>query len=109
MRIITRRRLRDLSARTRDAARPLGEWEDIVLLAGWRTPADVKATFGKRVDFVKTDRTGSSVAVFDIAGNKYRLVTAIHYLKEFPELGRVYVLRVMTHHEYDTNNWKAEL
>ena len=111
MRIITRRRLREFSVppNRRDAARPLREWEDLASVAAWTTPADVKATFGKRVDFVETRKTGNTVAVFDIAGNKYRLIAAIHYLKPFPELGRVYVLRILTHAEYDRNQWKAEL
>jgi mRNA interferase HigB len=42
--------------------------------------------------------------IFDIAGNKYRLITAIHYDKL-----RVYVLRVFTHKEYDVENWQEEL
>jgi mRNA interferase HigB len=111
MRIITRRRLRDFAAQSshRDAARPLADWADLVSLAAWKSPADVKSTFGKRVDFVKTLRTGATVAVFDVAANKYRLIAAIHYLDEFPELGRVYVLRILTHREYDRNEWKREL
>jgi mRNA interferase HigB len=44
------------------------------------------------------------VAVFNIHGNKYRLIAAIHY--DYP---RVFVLRVLTHREYDTNRWKKEL
>ena len=63
----------------------------------------MKRSFGARVDFVKVD-SGNTVAVFDITNNKYRLGAAIHY--DYP---RVFVLRVMTHPEYDRNRWKQEL
>jgi mRNA interferase HigB len=42
--------------------------------------------------------------VFNIAGNKYRLVTAIHYNRQI-----VYTLRVMTHAEYSRDKWKEQL
>jgi mRNA-degrading endonuclease HigB of HigAB toxin-antitoxin module len=58
--------------------------------AAWRSFADVRATFGQ-TDQVKL-RSGQTVCVFDIGGNKFRLVAFISYAK-----GKVYVLRVMTH------------
>jgi mRNA interferase HigB len=44
------------------------------------------------------------VVVFNIGGNAYRLVAAIHYNKQV-----VYVLRIMTHAEYDRGEWKKQL
>lgn len=44
------------------------------------------------------------MTVFDIGGNKYRLVTAIHYNRQL-----IYVLRIMTHAEYDKEKWKEQL
>jgi mRNA interferase HigB len=44
------------------------------------------------------------VAVFDIGGNKFRLIAAIHYNKQI-----VYVLRILTHREYDDQKWKRDL
>jgi mRNA interferase HigB len=44
------------------------------------------------------------VAVFDVGGNKYRLIAALHY-----DYARAFVLRVMTHREYDKARWKEEL
>lgn len=76
---------------------PLRQWYAKTLSAQWNTPADVKRTFGGNVDFVKV-RSGSTLAVFD------RLIAAIHY-----DFGRVFVLRVMTHREYDLDHWKREL
>jgi len=51
-------------------------------------------------------RSGQTVCVFDIGGNKFRLIAFISYRK-----GKVYVLRVMAHKEYDRSNqrWKEEL
>jgi mRNA interferase HigB len=41
--------------------------------------------------------------VFNIGGNKYRLIARILFAKQ-----RVYILKVMTHSEYDEDKWKAE-
>lgn len=110
MRLISRKRLRDFWSQPgrADAREPLLAWQEDVELAVWQTPADAKATFGKRIDFVKTRGTRTTVAVFDIGGNKYRLVGAIHYLQAYPRKGRVYVLRVMTHEEYDDDAWRDD-
>ena len=86
-----------------DAEKSLTQWYDITDSAEWRNPAEVKQSFGATVDFVKV-RSGNTVAVFDIHNNKYRLVAAIHY--DHP---RVFVLRIMTHKDYDRNHWKDEL
>ena len=50
---------------------------------------------------VKSRRT---TVVFNIGGNKYRLVAAIHY-----NTGRVYILRIFTHVQYDRDPWKELL
>jgi mRNA interferase HigB len=39
-----------------------------------------------------------------VAGNKFRLVTAIHYNRQI-----VYILRIMTHAEYSRAKWKEQL
>src|SRR4051812_47820827 len=103
VRIISKTKLRDFWTATpaqRGARKPLMIWHDIVAGAAWRSPADVKEVFGVNVDLVKVD-SGNTVYVFDIHGNKYRLIAAIHFLQNHPEHGRVYVLRILTHAEYD--------
>ena len=50
--------------------------------------------------FPSTDKVGD-VFVFDIAGNKLRLIAAIHFNK-----GRVFIRAVLTHKEYDQGGWK---
>ena len=92
MRIISRKRLRDFATKHIDAAGPLDDWYRIVRTADWRTPADVKRTFGT-ASFV------GDVVVFNICGNKYRLSVNIRY-----RFHAVYIRRVMTHTEYDDGN-----
>ena len=86
-----------------DACKPLTQWYDIADSIQWKNPAQVKQSFGAAVDFVKV-KSGNTVAVFDIHSNKYRLIASIHY--DYP---RVFVLRIMTHEEYDKNYWRYEL
>jgi mRNA interferase HigB len=83
--------------------RELTAWYVVADAAEWKDPADVKAKYGVRVDFVKV-KSGNTVAVFDIQNNEVRLIAAIHY--DHP---RVFVLRVLDHEEYDTDRWKEEL
>jgi mRNA interferase HigB len=55
-----------------------------------------------KADFGKASLDGNCV-VFNIGGNKYRLVTRILYSSQ-----KVFVLKVMTHEEYDEDKWKDE-
>src|SRR5580700_10045648 len=103
MRIIKPSTLRRFWMKHKNAERELAKWIRTTRFATWRSPADVKNSFGARVDFVRV-ASGHTVAVFDIASNIFRLVAAIHY--DFP---RVFVLRIFDHEEYDEGNWKEEL
>ncbi len=103
MRVITQRRLREFWQTYPDAKGELEKWHEIATAAHWKNPAEVKGAFGVRVDFVKVS-SNETVSVFDIFNNKYRLIAAIHY--NYP---RVFVLRILTHKQYDTNKWKKEL
>ena len=111
MRIISESRLREFweaNPQQQNAERPLRLWKKVVKGAAWENPAGVKRSFGENVDFVQSDH-GSDLTVFNIHGNHYRLIAAIHYLPHHFQKGRVYVLRILTHAEYDTNQWKREL
>ena len=90
MRIISRRRLREFWEGHPDAERPLNTWYGIVKTKTYNTPHEVKQ------DFASASFLGGSRTVFDIGGNKYRLVVDMRY-----DLGRVYVREVLTHDEYD--------
>jgi mRNA interferase HigB len=86
-----------------DAAAALAAWRQTVAAATWRNPADVRRTYGS-ADPVVPVASGRRVAVFNIRGNRYRLVAAVDY-----QLGICNVLRVMTHEEYGRNRWKDVL
>lgn len=91
MRIIARRTLKAFWSVHNQAEAPLTAWYVAVSRADWRSPADVKAMFGTSVDFL-----GDNRVVFDIAGNKYRLVVHVAY-----PFRTVLVKFVGTHAEYD--------
>ena len=55
-----------------------------------------------RKTFSSADRV-HNLTVFDIGGNKYRLIAAIHYNRT-----KVYIRSVMTHKEYDKDKWKMD-
>ncbi len=50
--------------------------------------------------FASADYVGG-LTVFDLGGNKYRLITSIHYNRR-----KVYIRNILTHAEYDRNHWK---
>jgi mRNA interferase HigB len=104
VRVIAWRALREFGERWPAAGEPLRAWYKAASAATWRNFADAKATFGQ-TDQAKV-ASGQTVCIFDIGGNKFRLVAFISYAK-----GKVYILRVMTHKEYDKGNqgWKDEL
>ncbi len=73
------------------AEKPLRAWYALVWKAEWTGPPDVKEQFGASVDFVADNRM-----IFDIGGNKYRLIVHAAYRYK-----RVLVKFVGTHAEYD--------
>ena len=100
MRVISKSRLKQFWGEPgRDAAEgPLRAWYTHVnnKAIAWQTWADVRAAFAT-ASFV------GNCVVFNIGGNKYRLITRILYPSQ-----KVFILKVMTHEEYDENKWKEE-
>ena len=90
VRIIARRTPREFWERHSDAEQPLRAWYHDTRNADWRTPADVKRVYAN-ASVVCENRV-----VFNIGGNKYRLVAAINYAFRI-----CYVRFVGTHHAYD--------
>jgi len=76
------------------AEKPLQAWYRLMESEVFRDFNHLKATFAS-ADYV------DGLTVFDIGGNKYRLIAAIHYNRR-----KVYIRAVLTHAEYDTNAWK---
>ena len=91
MQIIALRTLPQFWERHLQAETPIKVWYGAASKAIWKSPADVKSLFGGSVDFV-----GDNRAIFDIAGNKYRLIVHISYAYR-----RVLVKFIGTHAEYD--------
>ncbi|MGN7982611.1 type II toxin-antitoxin system HigB family toxin [Burkholderia sp. 22313] len=92
MRVISNKALVDFAAIHADASVPLQMWRRTIEGSFFTNFADVKKAFNA------TDKVGSFY-VFDIGGNKYRLIAAIHFNTQ-----KLYVREVMTHKEY--NKWK---
>ena len=76
------------------AEKPLQVWYRLMESQVFRDFNHLKETFSS-ADYV------DGLTVFDISGNKFRLITAIHYNRR-----KVYIRDVLTHTEYDRNAWK---
>ena len=93
MRVIAKRTLREFwqsDARYGDAQGPIEAWHAEVLKASWQTPQEVKAQF-RSASVLKGGRV-----VFNIAGNKYRLIVAFDYERQ-----TCFVKFIGTHAQYD--------
>lgn len=99
MRIISLKRVREFAADHPPAKRPLAAWAKATAAATWHSFAELKQTFGS------ADAVGNCVVV-DVGGNKYRLAGRVLYARAGTPLpGVVYVLRIMTHADYDRDPW----
>jgi mRNA interferase HigB len=100
MRVISKARLKIFweIPGCRDSEGSLRAWYTHVnsRTVAWQSWGEVKADFG-------TASLVGSCVVFNIGGNKYRLATRILYPSQ-----KVFVLKVMTHEEYDLDKWKDE-
>jgi mRNA interferase HigB len=98
MRVIAKPALREFWKRFPDAEEPLEAWYHLMRRREYANPNQLKAEFG----------TASLLAdghvVFNVGGNKYRLVVHIRY-----ELGIIFIKRVLTHAEYDRLNAEGTL
>lgn len=93
MRIIAKRTLREFwesASQYVDSEEPLKAWYREAKQANWQTPADVKAQYCN-ASILKNSRT-----VFNIAGNKYRLVVEINYSIQI-----IFIRFIGTHQDYD--------
>ncbi|MFH0822955.1 MAG: type II toxin-antitoxin system HigB family toxin [Pseudomonadota bacterium] len=74
----------------------LQEWfRNVHQLAAESFP-ELRGTFGS-ADYV------DGFTIFDVGGNRYRIVAVIHYDKQ-----RLYIRQVMTHAEYDRKHWRRK-
>jgi mRNA interferase HigB len=101
-RVVSPSRLKEYSARFPTAKPSLMHWLKTVRRAEWQNPAELKESFVE-LDPVIVD-SGRTVYVFNIEHNRHRLIAAIHFNTQ-----TVYVLRIMTHKEYDRKQWMRDL
>jgi mRNA interferase HigB len=92
VRVISNKRLVDFAALHPNATAPLKVWRKCIEATRFEHFAHLRTTFGS------VDRVGRFF-VFDIGGNKFRLIAAIHFDRQL-----AYVREVMTHAAYD--RWK---
>jgi len=103
VRVISPKRLRQFwQGGHANSEAPLKEWLKLTEHAWWSDITDLRGTF-PHADAVGV-KSGRFVTVFNVGGNAYRLIAAVHYNTQI-----VYVLRVMTHAEYDKDKWKGQL
>lgn len=95
VRLISRKALKTFWQSHKDAENALKFWATAVQRAAWKNFTDVKRTFNTADQY-------RHLTIFDIGGNKYRLIAAIHYNTQM-----VYVRHVLTHKEYDLGKWKT--
>ena len=94
MHVISRKRLNEFAAKHPDTRTALEHWYKLVKTGRFGTFAELRRVFPS------ADQVGK-LTVFNIGGNKARLVAAIHYNRQ-----RVYIRAVLTHEEYNQGTRK---
>jgi mRNA interferase HigB len=102
VRIISESTLAAFAARHPRAATGLEAWRRIMRQEQFQHFADLRRCY-RSADQVRVS-SGNPVVVFNICGNAYRLICAIHY-----NTGKVFLLRFLTHAEYSKDQWKDQL
>ena len=95
MRVISRRALRGFWENNPPAKDPLAAWFRVLESSDFAEFNAIKRTFGS-ADYL------APYTIFDVGGNKYRVITVIHYNRK-----RVYIRHVFTHQEYD--RWSDQM
>jgi mRNA interferase HigB len=96
MHVISYKSLRNFQLNHPDSRNPLDHWFKIARKADWNTLIDIQKTF-------PSAESVSNFTVFNIKGNKYRLIVSIDYERQL-----IYIKYVLTHAEYDKENWRND-
>jgi mRNA interferase HigB len=94
MHLITRKTLRAFWQQYPDSKTALERWSQIIEKNNFDSFTQLRETFPS------VDQVGK-LTVFNIGGNKYRLIAAIHFNRH-----KVYIRNILTHAQYDQDNWK---
>lgn len=89
MDLINKNILDDYKKKHSDSVKPLANWERLVHLAQWKAPQDIRNAI-RSADFLSGNRV-----IFNIGGNKHRLLVVVAYAKE-----KMIVRWIGTHAEY---------
>lgn len=96
MRIISYRAIREFASAHKIAKEPLDSWYRIAKKAEWNNLVEVQEMYPH------ADLVGSCI-VFNIGGNKYRIITRVFFGSQ-----KIYIVAVLTHKDYDKGRWKNE-
>jgi len=94
MHIISRKRLLEFAKKHPDCSAALESWYRIVNRTDFNSFSELRQTFPS------ADKVGN-LTVFNIGGNKARLIAAIHF-----NTHRFYIRHILTHKEYDRGSWR---
>ena len=89
MRVIAKKLLREFWLKQTDSEQQLKTWYKEASKAKWTSPSDIKR------DYPKASILKGSIVVFNICGNKYRLIVKINYLRQW-----VFIRFIGTHSDY---------
>ena len=95
MKVISNGALRSFAIENPQAEVALQGWRRVIERNGFANWAELKAAFNT------VDKVGD-LTVFDIGGNKYRLIVRIRFAKQI-----VYIKAVLNHRDYDKGAWKS--
>lgn len=95
MKVISNSALRSFASKNPQADGPLQGWRRVIEKNRFANWAKLKAAFNT------IDKVGE-LTVFDIGGNKYRLIAYIRFEKQI-----VYIKAVLNHRDYDKGAWKS--
>jgi mRNA interferase HigB len=96
MHVISRKKLRDFCQEHANSCEILDDWYITASKADWRNLIQVQSVYPQ------AEAVGN-FTVFNIKGNKYRLISSINYDKQV-----IYIKYVLTHAEYDKDYWKND-
>jgi mRNA interferase HigB len=96
MHLISRKKLGEAWKVDPELEKPLRAWIKVAEHSTWQRFSDVRATL-KHADQV------DKFTVFDILGNRYRLICVIHYNR-----GKIFIRDVLSHADYDRGRWKRK-
>jgi mRNA interferase HigB len=96
VRVISRKKLKQAAVAHAEASANLDAWYRIARKADWKNLADVRITWSSADIF-------GECTIFNIKGNKYRLIAWINYRTK-----KIFIRHVLTHAEYTKGGWKND-